>query len=175
MDNYTTAVENLSNAQDDYDSTASEANQLLSSDIENQIDFYDEIFSSIADLGWTYNENVSDTDYLNQLLQNNIYSITTVNRTSEYNEDDGSIGWANEYSTDIASNCTKVVSVNDSNAANKALVEYESKKNIINAKETKIDNRMNNLETEQAAIKQMMQGIEQVEKDNIERTFSIFS
>jgi hypothetical protein len=175
MDNYNAAVENLSKAEGNYDSSASEANELLTSDEENQIDFYDAIFSSIAERGWTYNENVSDTDYLNQLLQNNIYSITTVNRTSEYNEDDGAIDWTNEYTTDIASNCSNVYSVNDSNAVNKALVEYESKKSIINAKETRIDNRMNNLETEQSAINQMIQGIEEVRNKNIETNFSIFS
>ena len=32
-----------------------------------------------------------------------------------------------------------------------------------------------NLETEQSAINQMLQGLEQVRNDNIERTFSIFS
>ena len=34
---------------------------------------------------------------------------------------------------------------------------------------------MKNLETEQSAINQMLQGLEQVKNDNIERTFSIFS
>ena len=65
--------------------------------------------------------------------------------------------------------------VNDSEARDKALVEYEYKKSLISNKESKIDIRMKNLETEQASIKKMMESITKVKEDNIERTMEIFS
>lgn len=161
-------------AQKEYTNSVNSKSELLSSDEERQIAFYDAIFSSIAEKGWVYNSSVGDTDYLNQMLQNNIYSITSVNRSSAYDADTKSYKWTNEYDTDIASNNSHIVTVRDSDAANDALVEYEHKKSIINAKESRIDVRMKNLETELSAINQMIQGIETVEKDNIERTFGIF-
>ena len=153
-----------------YDNAVSSNNQLFTADQESLIDFYDAIFSSIAEKGWTYNNQVNDADYLNDMLQNNLYMMTTVQRDSEYDEHTGEFNWDNDYSTDIASNFTNIFAVNDSDAREDALVEYEYEKSIINAKETKIDTRMQDLETEQAAINQMIQSIEQVEKDNIDRS-----
>ena len=55
------------------------------------------------------------------------------------------------------------------------MAKYEAEKSRINEKESVIDTRMKNLETEQASIKEMIKGIESVRNDNTERTFSIFS
>ena len=88
-------------------------------------------------------------------------------------DDDGKSYY--EYDTDIASNYDKIVSVNDSKAQNDAMAKYEAEKSRINEKESVIDTRMKNLETEQASIKEMIKGIESVRNDNTERTFSIFS
>ena len=162
-------------AVEEYDNTSDAKSQLLTSEEEQEIDFYDAIFSSIAEKGWTYNNNITDTNYLNQMLQNNLYTLTTVDREQVYDENSEEYVWGNSYSTDIASNFTNVYSVNDSDAANEALAEYEYKKSLISAKETRIDTRMQDLETELSAINQMIQGIESVRNDNIERTFGIFS
>ena len=116
---------------------------------------------------------MNDAEYLNQMLQNNLYTLTTVDRKSEYDTEKDEFSWFNEYSTDIATNFTNVVKVSDSDARDQALAVYEHKKAIISEKETRIDTRMQDLQTEQAAIKQMIQGIEKVRNDNIERTFSI--
>ena len=159
-------------AKTDYDKAVSANNQLFTADEESLIKFYDAIFSSIAENGWTYNNQVNDTEYLNQMLQNNIYFMTTVDRDTEFDENSGEYIWDNDYTTDIASNFTNIFAVNDSDAREDALVEYEYQKSIINQKEARIDTRMKNLETEQAAIKQMIQGIEQVKNDNIDRTMN---
>ena len=160
-------------AEDAYNKAVDNDNQLLTANEETLIAFYDAIFSSIAEKGWTYNEQVKDTDYLNQMLQNNLYILTTVERTSEYDCEKDLFSWSNEYSSDIASNFTNIFAVSDSSEINQALAEYEYRKSIITEKETRIDTRMQNLQTEQAAIKQMIQGIESVRNDNIERNFSI--
>ncbi len=162
-------------AKKDYDTSVEAKNQLFTADEESLIAFYDAIFSAIAERGWTSNEQVNDTNYLNQMLQNGLYTITTVERKNEYDDNSGEYVWNNDYKTDIASNFKNVFIVNDTSAREQALVEYEHEKNIINAKETKIDTRMKNLETELAAINQMLQGIEQVKNDNIDRTMNTFA
>ena len=132
------------------------------------------MFSSIAERGWVYNYKANDADYLNQVFQNNLYTITTVDREKTQDKLGNDIV-KNFYETHIASNMEKIFSVNDAEARNEALVEYEYKKSLINEKEQRIDLRMQDLKTELSAINQMMQSVDQIKKDNIERTFSIFS
>ena len=156
----------------DYDKSVNAKNQLFTSDEEKLINFYDLLFSSVAENGWTYNNQVNDPEYLNQMLQNNTYRMTTVERDLELDESTGEYEWDNDYETDIASNFSNIFCVADSDAREEALVKYEHEKSIINEKESRIDTRMKNLESEQSAINQMIQGLEQVRNDNIERTMS---
>ena len=65
--------------------------------------------------------------------------------------------------------------VNDAAAHNEALTDYEYEKTIIDEKESRVDLRMQDLQTEQSAINEMLKSIESVKNDNIERTFSIMS
>ena len=134
---------------------------------ESQLAYYDRLFQAIADNGWTYDAQVFESDYLNQMFQNNEYTITTISD----NDDDGKF----EYDTSIASNFYNVITVNDSDARNEAQVEYEYQKSIINEKESRIDTRMKNLETEQSAIVKMLESINQVKEDNIERTYGLWA
>ena len=153
-----------------YNSSVDTNNQALTSEQESNIKFYDQIFSAIAEKGWTYNDQIEDNDYLNQMLQNNVYYITTMDE--DVNEK-GEQYYT--YDEKIASNVTNIFSVNDSDAQNEALTQYEYEKSIINAKEARIDTRMKNLETEQASINQMLKGLQQVANENIERTMNIFA
>ena len=66
--------ENYDNAKTEHNKSIQDRNQLFTADIEAEIDFYDAIFSSIAEKGWTYNNQVNDSEYLNQMLQNNMYT-----------------------------------------------------------------------------------------------------
>lgn len=145
-------------------------NQVLTSEQESNIKFYDQTFTAIAEKGWTYNEQIGDNDYLNQMLQNNVYNITTM---SEDTNEEGKQYFV--YDEGIASNIENIFSVNDSDAQNEALTQYEYEKSIINAKEARIDTRMKNLETEQSSINEMLKGLQQVANDNIERTMNIFA
>ncbi len=167
---YETKKAELDAAKAEYDEAVDTSNQTLTSEQESSIAFYDKIFSAIAENGWTANSQVSDNDYLNQMLQNNRYYITTVETATD---DDGKEYF--EYDTNSATNFDNIFQVNDSDAQEAALVEYEYQKSIINEKESRIDTRMQNLETEQSAINEMIKGIETVRNDNTERTFSIFS
>ena len=158
--------ETYDNAYAAYQTALDASNSSLTAADEQQIEFYDKIFTAIADNGWVYDSQVSDTDYLNNMLQNNKYYITTMDEDS-----DGEY----TYDSDIASNCTYVFSVNDTDAQDEAEIEYEYQKSIITQKETMIDTRMEDLETEQSAIQTMIEGIQTVENDNIERTFGTFA
>lgn len=156
----------------EYNRLNSESGQLLTNDIEQKIDFYDELFSSIAEKGWVYNDSVTDDEYLNQMLQNNIFTITEVHRQHHCDKEEGHY-YTNTYVTDIAGNMENIIPVTDEEAILEAQVEYENEKAIINDKETKIDLRMENLKTEVEAINNMIKGLESVMKDNIDRTMSI--
>lgn len=160
------------NAMQDYNAKRAGNNGLLTADEQSKIDFYDDLFSAIADNGWVLNENIDKPDYLNQLLQNGMYTITTVSKDTVYDPATQKYKPQNKYEMHLASNFDKIYSVNDDENKELALAEYEHKKSIINTKETRIDTRMSNLQTEQSAIKQMLESIKQVKNDNIERTFN---
>ena len=79
------------------------------------------------------------------------------------------------YDTEFAENDPNIFKVNDTSVQEAALAEYEYKKGIINEKESRIDTRMKNLETEQSAISKMLESIDKVKNDNIERTFAMWT
>lgn len=167
---YEAKRDELEAAKTEYDNSVNTSNQSFTAEEENAINFYDQLFTAIAEKGWTCNPDVADSDYLNQMLQNNQYYITTMTSAVD---DDGEEYF--EYSTNTASNFGKIYTVNDSDAQNEAMIEYEYQKSTISEKESRIDTRMQDLETEQSAINEMIKGIETVRNDNTERTFSIFS
>lgn len=145
---------------------------LLTAEEETKINFYEDLFSSVADRGWVLNNQVADSNYLNQMFQNNVYTISTVEREQEYSYEDREYYWDNDYMTDIASNCTNIFAVNDDDTADLALAEYEYQKSLINAKETKIDTRMRTLQTEFDANAQIIDELKTIINDNIGRTMN---
>ncbi len=64
------------------------------------------------------------------MLQNGIYSLTTMTKSLyvDGKNTDGSAKYNYEYSTDIAVNNNHVYTVNDSDAQNDAMIEYEYQK-----------------------------------------------
>ena len=168
----------LDNWQNNVDTTRNEMNEALglynsifTPETKSLAEFYDKLFSSVAERGWCCNEQVADSDYLSQMLLNGMYNITTIER--EY--DTSKSNYINSYDTEIATNCSNIIQVSDSTTRDDALVKYEAEKELIQAKETKIDTRMKNLETEQSAIKQMMESINNTMKNNIEQNMNIFA
>lgn len=167
---YSTWETNYNAALAEYQSALNTDNQSLTADEESTIAFYDQLFTAIAENGWTQNNMVSDTDYLNQMLQNNMYYITTMDTAKDA---EGKEYY--EYYTSPATNIDNVVTISDSDAEETARAEYEYQKSIINEKESRIDTRQEDLNTELSAINEMIQGIETVKNDNIERHFGIFA
>ena len=167
---YATWEKESAEAKEEYQEALDTANQAMTSEQEGLIEFYDKLFTAIAENGWVSNPRVSDTDYLNQMLQNNQYLITTMElETNSEGEEFYS------YTSSPATSMERIFQVEDSSIQDLALAEYETKKNTINEKESRIDTRQANLETELSAINEMIKGIETVKGDNEERTFSIFT
>lgn len=133
-------------------------------DTERQMDFYDAIFNAIATNGWTYNENISNTEYLNDVLQTGLYNITQADKSVN--------GW--EYDESSPTTCQNIFQVSDQNAINRADQEYEREKTRLHKKETAIDVEMKNLETEQSALNEMRESIRNQIDENVERTFKTF-
>ena len=183
-DSYNKYLESINTANDaleEYKTKVDVDNQIMTADQESLINFYDQLFTAVVENGWIDDNMVSnDSEYLNQMLQNNEYYITTMAK----NENEETMNANGErksnvnkyvYNTDLWSNTDKIFAVNDEYIRQEALTDYEYQKSIISAKESRVDERMRNLETEQSAIKQMIQGVEQVRNKNVERTFSIFT
>ncbi len=161
------------NAQENLDFWVSEYNSVFDSGKRAKADFYDELFSSIAENGWQFYEQISNPEYLNNMLLNGLFNITTVDREC-IREDDGYV-YENHYVTDPANTCVNLVQVNDTDYNNQKYIEYEHKKTLLNEKEERIDTRMKNLETEQSALKQMIESVKNVMNNNIEQHYNIFT
>lgn len=164
----------MQNANNNLNNAVTTYNNIFTADVQTQFSFYDDLFSSIAEHGWCYYDQVSEPDYLNQMLQNGMFNLMTVERGLV---DDGRGGYRymNAYDTEIAVNCPNIVQVSDSDYRDDALVKYQHEKDIINAKETKIDIRMDKLKVEQDAITKMIDSIQKVMENNIEQHMNIFN
>lgn len=159
----------LNAAKEEHKAAVNNDNMAMTSEEESNVKFYDRLFSAIAANGWVTDSQISDNDYLNNMFQNNQYFITTM-----VDDTDSEGNPFVDYNQKLASDFDNIVQVNDSAYQQEALVEYEHEKAIINEKESRIDVRMQNLETEQSAINEMIKGVEKVRDDNKDRTFSIF-
>ena len=172
-----TKQEKVNTLKAEFDSSVNASNQVMTADQETMLEYYDLLFQSIADNGWTYTAEVDDNDYLNQMFQNNAYCLTTITENKCYDPDQklSERNYKYSYDTNIASNFDKMFMVNDEDSRNDALVDYEYKKGIISAKEKRVDTRMKKLETEQTAITKMLESVDKVKNDNIERTYNLWA
>ncbi len=160
-----------------YNTNNDSRNQIFKSEQEKQIAFYDKIFTAISENGWIADDGVEDNDYLNQMLQNNQYYVVTMVENDCYDEEAtcGCGSYRYDYEMDDASCYKNIFVVNDSGASYEAQAEYEYQKNLINEKETRVDTRMKNLETEQNSIIKMIESIEKVKDDNAENHMNVFT
>ncbi|MCQ2739437.1 MAG: hypothetical protein MJ237_04330 [bacterium] len=153
------------------DDAINQYNELFTADEESQINFYDNIFSTIAEKGWICNDQVSNKEYLNDMLQNNQFNLTSVTTTPKF--ENNSLKYINNYNTNVAANCNKVISMNDLEAQELVEIDYEAEKSIITAKEKELDARSETLKTEQESIKTMLDSIKKVMQDNSENMFKM--
>jgi hypothetical protein len=77
------------------------------------------------------------------------------------------------FETSVATN-TGLREVTDEVALKKAEAKYEADMKKIDMKDRKFDTELAAMETERNAIKQEMETLKTVAKDNVERTFKLF-
>lgn len=73
------------------------------------------------------------------------------------------------------STSTKLQEVTDEVGLKKAEAKYEADMNKINKKDTRFDTELAQLETERNAIKEEIESLKNVAKENVDRTFKIFT
>jgi len=169
--------EALESANTEYKTASEASSTAMTAEQESMLKFYDDLFTAVADNGWVYDAQIYDNDYINQMFQNNCYFVTTMTRNSCFDEtqEEDSINWKYEYDTSTAATFDKIITINDNDAATLALAKYEEQKRKISDKESRIDLKMKDLETQQSAIKEMIEAIKKTKEDNIERTMNLWS
>ncbi len=166
-DAYVAWEEDLEAAKTAVDDSYLDFSQVFTSDEARKVEYYDKLFTAIAENGWTYNEKITDSEYLNNMLQNNLYTITTVEHDCDIN--------GNKYTTNTADMSPNVFKVRDTDAAEEAKIRYYNKKALLSAKESRIDTRMKNLETEDSSIGTIIDSIKKVIDNNVKTSFNVTS
>lgn len=162
-------------AKSAYNKALSDNTGLLTAEEEQKFAYYDAMFSTIAEQGWVYNSKVNDPEYLNEMLQNNLFTLTTVEDTEQYDARENAYVNKKIYTTNFAANCSKLICVTDTEAQEEATTKYEYEKAIINEKESRIDERMSILQTELQANNAQKEALKTIIQENTDRNFKIFA
>ena len=114
--------------------------------------------------------NVSDV--ITNLINSGDVTLVTKNNQNVFAKETDE-DFAN-FETSISTN-TGLQEVTDEVELKKAEAKYEADMKKIDAKDKKFDTDLAAMETERNAIKQEMETLKTVAKDNVERTFKLFS
>ncbi len=141
---------------------------------KSEFEFYVHLFEEIEAAGGCISitdlkgGSENDKEWFNNMVNNGRLII------SVYNDKGANKGWQ-ETSVATAVNESMLMEVQDDTNRAKAEAKYKHELSIINKKETKFDQELKNLETEENALKTEIDSIKEVKNNNIERTFGIFS
>ncbi len=126
-----------------------------------QADFYMQLYNNICANGWTQNDNVEDSTYLENALKNGTYFITSLN-------DDGYFyqGRYNE------GDC--IIEVTDEDAIAQAEAEFTAIQAQLTYKEEQLDLEMQNLDAEISSLTTEYDSVKNLISQNIEKVFSLF-
>lgn len=143
-------------------------------DMKQEFNYYVNLWSAIHEAGGcqtidpVYESGEEGNTWFQNMVESGMVSIMIWDDTGSHNE------WS-ETSVATSTNNNYLQELQDDKDLKKAEAKYEHELDIINDKDTKFDNDLNNLETERTSITTEMESIEKVRDDNIERTFGIFS
>jgi hypothetical protein len=124
--------------------------------------YYDTLFNQICAGGWLENDNITDNEHLQNLLQSGMAFITKP-------KDDGYYYQGN-YSTD-----SYIKEITDDNAIAKAEAKYNTEKTKLNSKEQILDLKMKNLDTEISALTTEYDSVKSVISKNVEKSFKRYN
>ena len=134
----------------------------VSSDDLAQATFYDALFNQICKNGWSENEKISDSSYLQQMLQNGMLFISKM-------KDDGYYYQGN-YATD-----PYIKEISDETAIAQAESKYTTEKAKLNTKEETLDLKMKNLDTEISSLTTEYDTVKNTISKNIEKSFKRYN
>ena len=134
----------------------------VSSDDLAQATFYDALFNQICKNGWSENEKITDSSYLQQMLQNGMFFISKM-------KDDGYYYQGN-YATD-----PYIKEISDETAIAQAESKYTTEKAKLNTKEETLDLKMKNLDTEISSLTTEYDTVKNTISKNIEKSFKRYS
>lgn len=144
-------------------------------EISKEFNYYVNLWSAINESGGCttidpqFMSGDEGTEWFNNMVNSGLATIMVFD---EYNGK--TKGWS-DTSVATSTNNNYLQEVSDDTDLKKAEAKYQHELDIINRKDTKFDNDLNNLETERTAITTEIDSIEKVRDDNIDRTFGIFS
>lgn len=135
----------------------------VNSETDNQyVNFYDTLLNQLCTSGWTENQQITDPEYLQEMLQNGMMFITKL-------RDDGYYYQGN-YATD-----SYIKEVTDETAIAKAEAKYNTMKTKLNNKEQTIDLKMKNLDTEISSLTTEYDTVKNTISKNIEKSFKRYN
>lgn len=120
--------------------------------------FYDALFNKICLNGWTENDMIDDTSYLQEMMKSGMVYLSSISTDGNY--------YQGSYSTD-----THISEVADTEAVAQAEAKYNAEKARIENKEDTIDLKMKNLDTEISSLTTEYDSTKQIISKSIEKSF----
>lgn len=120
--------------------------------------FYDALFNKICMNGWTENDMIDDTSYLQEMMKSGMVYLSSISTDGNY--------YQGSYSTD-----THISEVADTEAIAQAEAKYNTEKAKIENKEDTIDLKMKNLDTEISSLTTEYDSTKQIITKSIEKSF----
>ena len=143
-------------------------------DMKQEFNYYINLWTAITQAGGCeavdpeYTSGEAGNKWLNGMVESAQISIMVFNNESITKE------WKEaNVATTIGQNYLQEFP--DDEAAKKAEIKYEHDLAVLNAKDSRFDTELTNLEAERNAISKEIEAIGNVRDENIERTFGIFS
>lgn len=125
-------------------------------------DFFDQLYNNIIEHGWRYDASIDDTEYLETVIKNGRYAMSSLNQDgyyyqTRYNE----TGYMQE--------------VSDTDAIARAEAEFKAMKAELTFKEDEVDLKTKKLDAEIASIAAEVDSVKNIITKSIEKTFTMFS
>ena len=121
--------------------------------------FYDALFNQIAINGWVENSHMNDNEYLATMLRNGTMFLSSISDDDFY------------YQSNYATN-KYIKEVTDEEGIAQAEAKYQREKRRIQNKESILDMKMKNLDTEISALNQEYSSIKNIINTSIKNSIS---
>ena len=134
----------------------------LTSVVEKSADFFDQLYNYICEHGWREDDSVDDSDYLQTMIKNGTYSLSSLNYNDGY------------YYQTRYNETGYLVEESDTDAIARAEAEYTAKKAELTYKEDSIDLKSKQLDAEISSLTTEYETVKTLISNNISKTFTLF-